>query len=43
MWMMLKIFVYTVINEEHPDTVLDEFMKLLLIIFDKHETDCYNC
>ena len=25
-----------VINEEHPDAALDEFMKLLLPIIDKH-------
>ena len=25
-----------VINKEHPDTALDEFMKLLLSIIDKH-------
>ena len=25
-----------VINKEHPDAVLDEFMKLLLPIIDKH-------
>ena len=25
-----------VINEEHPDTALDVFMKLLLSIIDKH-------
>ena len=24
-------------NEEHPDTALDEFMKLILPINDKHE------
>ena len=35
MWMMLKIFV-GLINEEHPDAALDEFMKLLLSIIDKH-------
>ena len=34
MWIMLKIFY--VINEEHPDTAFDEFMKLLLPIIDKH-------
>jgi hypothetical protein len=26
-----------VINEEHPDAALDEFMKLLLPIIDQHE------
>jgi hypothetical protein len=25
-----------VINKEHPDTALDEFMKLLIPIIDKH-------
>ena len=25
-----------VINEEHPDTALDEFMKLLLPVIDEH-------
>ena len=24
------------INEEHPDSAIDEFMKLLLAIIDKH-------
>jgi hypothetical protein len=28
-----------VINEEHPDAALDEFMKLLLQIIDKHGPD----
>ena len=32
-----NIFVSDVINEEHPDAALDEFMKLLLPIIDKHE------
>ena len=37
MWIMLKNSCWSdVINEEHPDTALDEFMKLLLPIIDKH-------
>ena len=36
MWMILQIFVGLVINKEHSDAALDEFMKLLLSIIDKH-------
>jgi hypothetical protein len=36
-WMMLKHICWSdVINEEHPDAALDEFVKLLLPVIDKH-------
>ena len=37
MWMMLKNICWSdVINKEHPDAKLDAFMKLLLLVIDKH-------